>query len=290
MNQFIKPSWLRKSRQESSQSRQLARFLQGLNLNTVCSEANCPNLTECFNQRKATFLILGKICTRSCKYCGITKGQPLKPNPLEPMLIAEAVQKMDLKHVVITSVTRDDLSDGGSSQFASVIKLLKQLKPDLKIEVLIPDFNGTREALENVLQAEPDVVNHNLETVPRLYPLLRPAADFNQALKLLEHIKKYAKWKIPITKSGLIVGLGETDAEIYCVLEELKAVSCDSVTIGHYLPPSRKHLPIQRHVSLETFLAYEKYALKLGFKAVASGPFVRSSYQACALFKKTMGE
>lgn len=288
MNQFIKPPWVRKKRQDSPNSCQVTRLLQELNVNTVCIEANCPNLTECFNHRTATFLILGKICTRSCKYCGIIKGRPFIPNPLEPNLIAEAVQKMDLKHVVITSVTRDDLTDGGASHFASVITLLKKSKADLKVEVLIPDFAGSMKALDNVLAASPDVVSHNLETVPRLYPYLRPGTDFKQSLKLLKHIKTFVSGEKPITKSGIMVGLGETDAEIYSVLEELKEVACDCVTIGHYLPPSRKHLPVQHYVSLATFANYKNYALRIGFKAVAAGPFVRSSYQACELYKKSL--
>ena len=254
-------------------------MLRDLSLNTVCEGAACPNISECFNKGTATFMILGNNCTRNCKFCNIKNDLPLPVDNLEPEHIGEAVVRLGLKHVVITSVTRDDLSDGGSTQFANTIKAIRMQNKNVKIEVLIPDFNGSLSSLKTVLDASPDILNHNLETVPRIYPKVRPQGDFFQSLDLLIAAKKIAKTRI-YTKSGLMVGLGETEEEVVSAMLDLKMADCDFLSIGQYLSPSKEHYPVKEYISLPTFYFYKQKAEEIGFLSVASAPYVRSSYLA----------
>jgi lipoic acid synthetase len=244
-------------------------------IHTVCESAKCPNIGECFSQNTLTFMILGNICTRSCRFCGVNKGNPLPLDPEEPKRIASAVAKLGLNYVVITSVTRDDLPDGGAFQFSRAINALKNSNPMPKIEVLIPDFQGKQAALEKVLESRPFVLNHNLETVPRLYPLIRPQAGYQHSLNLI----KLAKNRGVVTKSGFMVGLGERKVEVLSVIKDLRTAGCDIVTVGQYLPPSKSHFSVVRYVHPDEFSEYRKFGESLGLK-IAAGPFVRSSYQA----------
>lgn len=272
------PSWIKRRFPPQEEWESVQRLLRTLALHTVCESARCPNIGECFRRGTATFLILGNVCTRSCRFCAVAKGTPGPLDPEEPERVAEAAQRLNLKHVVVTSVTRDDLPDGGAGHFAATIGAIRRVLPQATVEVLVPDFQGKEEALDTVLAARPDVLNHNVETVPRLYPSVRPQAHYERSLWLL----KRAKEKAPgiLTKSGLMVGLGETREEVEGVLRDLRGVQCDIVTIGQYLRPSVHHLPVAAYVPPEEFAYYREYALRLGFLGVASGPFVRSSYRA----------
>ncbi|MEN3184405.1 MAG: lipoyl synthase [Atribacterota bacterium] len=272
------PSWIKRRFPPQEEWESVQRLLRTLALHTVCESARCPNIGECFRRGTATFLILGNVCTRSCRFCAVAKGTPGPLDPEEPERVAEAAQRLNLKHVVVTSVTRDDLPDGGAGHFAATIGAIRRVLPQATVEVLVPDFQGKEEALDTVLAARPDVLNHNVETVPRLYPSVRPQAHYERSLWLL----KRAKEKAPgiLTKSGLMVGLGETREEVEGVLRDLRGVQCDIVTIGQYLRPSVHHLPVAAYIPPEEFAYYREYALRLGFLGVASGPFVRSSYRA----------
>lgn len=272
------PSWIKRRFPPQEEWEGVQKLLRTLALHTVCESARCPNIGECFRRGTATFLILGNVCTRSCRFCAVAKGTPGSPDPEEPERVAEAARKLNLKHVVITSVTRDDLPDGGAGHFAATIMAIRRVLPQATVEVLVPDFQGKEEALSIVLAARPHVLNHNVETVPRLYPSVRPQANYERSLWLLGR----AKEKAPdiLTKSGLMVGLGETREEVEGVLRDLKSVQCDIVTIGQYLRPSVRHLPVAAYIPPEEFEYYREYALRLGFLGVASGPFVRSSYRA----------
>ncbi len=272
------PSWIRRRFPPQEEWERVQKLLRTLTLHTVCESARCPNMGECFRRGTATFLILGNTCTRSCRFCAVEKGTPESPDPKEPERVAEAARQLGLKHVVVTSVTRDDLPDGGAGHFAATIKAIRERLPQATVEVLIPDFLGREEALDIVLAAHPDVLNHNVETVPRLYPLVRPQANYGRSLWLLRR----AKEKVPdlLTKSGLMVGLGETKEEVRAVLRDLREALCDIVTIGQYLRPSARHLPVSAYIPPEEFEDYREYAFRLGFLGVASGPFVRSSYRA----------
>lgn len=272
------PSWIKRRFPPQEEWESVQRLLRTLALHTVCESARCPNIGECFRRGTATFLILGNVCTRSCRFCAVAKGTPGPLDPEEPERVAEAAQRLNLKHVVVTSVTRDDLPDGGAGHFAATIGAIRRVLPQATVEVLVPDFQGKEEALDTVLAARPDVLNHNVETVPRLYPSVRPQAHYERSLWLL----KRAKEKAPgiLTKSGLMVGLGETREEVEGVLRDLRGVQCDIVTIGQYLRPSVRHLPVAAYIPPEEFAYYREYALRLGFLGVASGPFVRSSYRA----------
>lgn len=272
---MVLPSFLIKRIPKKRNIRKIRSLINNSQISTVCESAKCPNIGECFSQNTLTFMILGNICTRRCRFCGVEKGKPFYPDPEEPQKISEAVKKLSLNYVVITSVTRDDLPDGGSSHFAMVINILKNTVPVVKIEVLTPDFRGRASALETVLKAGPDVFNHNIETVPRLYSYIRPEANFQTSLKLI----KIAKNRGVVTKSGFMVGLGESQDEVLSVLGDLKASGCDIVTIGQYLPPSKSHPRVVRYVHPEEFKEYTELGNKLGLK-VFSGPFVRSSYRA----------
>ena len=278
-----KPEWL-KSRQIPTEEEQKVRLLmKNLHLNTVCREARCPNRTECFNRGTATFLIMGDTCTRRCRFCNVTKGTPRPLDPAEPGHVAEAVETLGLKYAVITSVTRDDLPDGGSGHFAEVIRAVRRIKNDVGIEVLIPDFRGDASALERVLEAGPDVLNHNVETVPRLYSQIRPGALYDRSLELLSRVKGIAP--SVKTKSGLMVGLGETDKELYDVFADLREAGCDMLTVGQYLAPTADHYPVQEYVTPDRFEEYRQKALEMGFADAACGPLVRSSYKAGEMFR-----
>ncbi|OGQ43780.1 MAG: lipoyl synthase [Deltaproteobacteria bacterium RIFCSPLOWO2_01_FULL_42_9] len=257
----------------------MKNILRSRNLHTVCESARCPNIGECFSKPTATFMILGDVCTRGCGFCSVDKGTiPLFVDPLEPHNIAITAKELGLRHLVITSVTRDDLTDGGAAQFALTIKAVKDTIPSISVEDLTPDFKGDERALKIVLDARPDIFNHNIETVPSLYAKVRPQADYKQSLQLIEMAKKTAGGVI--TKSGLMVGLGETSDEVKSVLKDLLNAGCDAVTIGQYLRPSIKNLEVQEYISLEVFKEYELYGKEIGLKHVYSGPFVRSSYNA----------
>lgn len=272
------PPWMKKKVPHSANVRIIKDMLQELKLNTVCQGAQCPNIAECFAQKTATFMILGDTCTRNCTFCAITKGQPLKVDLCEPERLAQAVSQMGLRHVVITSVTRDDLTDGGSAHFANTIRAVRQSSPDTVIEVLTPDFAGNLEAISQVVEARPDIFNHNLETAPRLYPRVRPKADYKRSLWLLQQVKKINP--DIYTKSGLMVGLGEQENEILTVMDDLLANHCDILTIGQYLQPTENHIELVEFITPETFARYKAQGLTKGFKYIAAGPFVRSSYHA----------
>lgn len=247
-------------------------------LNTVCQSAHCPNIGECFERGTATFLILGNRCSRNCGFCAVPSGVPLPPDDSEPEQVALAAEALGLRYVVVTSVTRDDLPDGGASQFAETIKAIRRRLPSSRVEVLIPDFQGSLRGLNVVLHALPDVLNHNLETVPRLYPLVRRQADYLRSLGLLRKAKELEPRLL--TKSGLMLGLGETREEVTGVLEDLKAADCDILTLGQYLQPSPRHLEVARYIAPEEFAGLKEEALGLGFAHVEAGPLVRSSYHA----------
>jgi lipoic acid synthetase len=257
-------------------------ILQDLSLNTVCEEASCPNIGECFQAGTATFLIMGPACTRACPYCDIDfEKQPQALDPSEPLRLAESVRRLGLKHVVITSVNRDDLADGGASQFVACITAVRQASPDTTIEVLIPDLCGNWEALATILAARPEVLNHNTETVPRLYRRVRPQGSYPRSLELLRRSRDLAPGVY--TKSGLMVGLGETDAEVQQVMEDLRAVDCDILTLGQYLQPSPKHLPVAEFITPQRFEAWRQIGEAQGFLQVVSSPLTRSSYHAEAV-------
>ncbi|MEW5769276.1 MAG: lipoyl synthase [Pseudomonadota bacterium] len=273
------PVWIKAQAPGSPEVARLKTILREARLHTVCEEAACPNLGECFRHGTATFMILGDLCTRRCPFCDVGHGKPLPPDPEEPRHLAETVAAMGLKYVVITSVDRDDLKDGGAGHFAACLRAVREAAPDTRIEILTPDFRG-REALAlEILAAEPpDVMNHNLETVPRLYKACRPGADYVHSLQLLRDFKARVPG-VP-TKSGIMLGLGETDEEVREVLADLRAHDVDMLTIGQYLQPSPHHLPVERFVTPDEFAAFERLALEMGFRNVASGPMVRSSYHA----------
>lgn len=276
-----KPPWLTVKWQQGENYRDLKGLMRGLGLHTVCEEAHCPNISECWEHRTATFLILGDTCTRSCGFCAIKTGRPAALDRGEPERVARAIETLKLQHAVITSVNRDELDDGGAEIFAEVIRLSRQYTPDCGIEVLIPDFKGVWWALQIVMEAEPNILNHNIESVPRLYYIVRPQAKYERSLELLQRAKGMdpTGGKI-LTKSGLMVGLGEEWDEILQVLRDLRAHDVDIVTIGQYLRPSFRHLPVMRYYTPDEFAQLKEFALGLGFKHVESGPLVRSSYHA----------
>ena len=278
-----KPHWLKRRLPLGPEYERTRRRIRDGRLHTVCQEANCPNIFECFSQHTATFLILGERCTRHCTFCAVEKGPIGPPDPDEPRRVADAAAKMELNYVVVTSVTRDDLEDGGAGQFAETIRALRQEIDGIRIEVLIPDFQGAAAALQTVLDAGPDILNHNIETVPRLYPEVRPQADYRQSLALLRRASVTAP-QIP-TKSGLMLGLGETDDEIRQVLSDLRGHGCRILTIGQYLQPSADHHPVVQYIAPEVFDAWRDCALEIGFDEVSAGPFVRSSYHAKQTFQ-----
>ncbi len=259
------------------------KLLAGFRLSTVCDTALCPNRGECFSNRTATFLILGDICTRNCTFCAVNHGRPSGlPDEGEPERLAQAVKELDLSHAVVTSVTRDDLPDGGARHYARVVEALRRNCPSVKVELLVPDFRGSREALAIILASRPDILAHNIETVPRLYPRVRKGAGYRRSLTLLEKVKGITA--SVITKSGLMLGLGEDNLEVEEVLRDLLEVGCDMLTLGQYLAPSIGHAPVARYVSQREFDGWHQKATELGFKSVAAGPLVRSSYKAAKFF------
>jgi lipoic acid synthetase len=277
-----KPRWLTRKLPSAPEYEQVRFLISDGQLHTVCQEAKCPNQFECFSQRTATFLILGSKCTRNCRFCSVAAGPSGPPDPEEPRRVAEAVERMRLKYVVVTSVTRDDVPDGGAGLFAETIAQIRRKVPGARIEVLIPDFQGDENALQNVLEAGPDILNHNIETVPRLYPSVRPQAIYSQSLELLERVAAHAS--IP-AKSGIMLGLGETFEEVQQTLEDLYHYGCSLLTLGQYLQPTKQHLPVERYVPPEEFEKWKQIASDIGFSEVASGPFVRSSYHASDLYE-----
>lgn len=278
-----KPPWLRRRLPTGSEYEKVRSLIHKGQLHTVCQEAKCPNQFECFSQRTATFLILGSKCTRNCRFCSIEEGPSGPPDPEEPRRVAEAAQRMQLKYVVVTSVTRDDIPDGGAALFAETIHQIRGKIPGALIEVLIPDFQGDEDALKTVLAAGPDILNHNIETVPRLYPSVRPQAVYSRSLALLERVKAH-KPSIP-AKSGIMLGLGETFEEVHQTLQDLFHHGCSLLTLGQYLQPTERHLPVERFVPPEEFDQWKQIASEIGFSEVASGPFVRSSYHASELYE-----
>ncbi|HOE05192.1 MAG TPA: lipoyl synthase [Bacteroidales bacterium] len=272
-----KPEWLNK-KMDFDGIAELTRMLRSLKLHTVCEGARCPNISECFARSTATFMILGDVCTRNCSFCAIPQHKPGPVDPEEPVHVAEAAKQLQLKHVVVTSVTRDDLADGGATQFALTIAEIRKQLPQATIEVLIPDLKGNNQSLEIVIQANPHIINHNMETVPSVFEVVRPMGNYAQSLALLKYVKNTAPHII--TKSGIMVGLGESPDEVLQVMDDLRGVKCDVMTIGQYLPPSSQHALLREYISPENFEYYKNEALKRGFRYVASSPYVRSSYNA----------
>ncbi len=281
-----KPAWLKKQLPKGGDYQRVTRLLSKANLHTVCQEANCPNMFECFSKNTSTFMILGDQCTRHCRFCNITAEPPLPVDAQEPANVASTAIELGLKYVVITSVTRDDLHDGGADQFAAVIHEIKQAgkkkNQNILVEVLVPDFQGNLKALKTVVDASPDVINHNIETVSSLYPKVRPEAQYSRSLEFIKAVKQLAP-KMP-TKSGIMVGLGESNNQLVETMKDLFAHDCDILTIGQYLQPTRKHLEVEKYYTPDEFQELEMQARKIGFKQVASGAFVRSSYKAEDLF------
>ena len=277
-----KPDWLRIRLGDPTNQNHLLKLIQGLNLHTVCQEAKCPNIFECWSDRTATFMLGGDICTRHCGFCAVGKGAPGALDADEPRHVGEAVRHLNLAHAVITSVNRDDLPDGGAAHWAETIRQVRALNPECKVEVLIPDFNGDEAALNTVLDAAPDVLNHNTETIARLYRRVRPDADYQQSLTLLKRAAERRDRKLPsmMTKSGIMVGLGEEFDEVVELMKDLRASSCDIMTIGQYLQPSARRLPVERYVTPEEFDRWRDIGMGLGFKHVQSSPLTRSSYHA----------
>lgn len=275
----VKPAWLRVKAPQIERVGTVKDVLRDLGLNTVCEEASCPNIGECFHNGTATFLIMGPACTRACPYCDIDfEKKPQALDSTEPQRLAEAVRRMRLNHVVITSVNRDDLPDGGASQFVRCIEAVRQASPGTTIEVLIPDLCGNWDALETILAAAPEVLNHNSETVPRLYRRVRPQGNYDRSLELLQRSRQLAPRVY--TKSGIMVGLGETTAEVEAVMGDLRAIDCDILTLGQYLQPTPKHLPVAEFVPPDRFAAWQTYGESLGFLQVVASPLTRSSYHA----------
>ncbi|MBI5416811.1 lipoyl synthase [Candidatus Poribacteria bacterium] len=272
------PGWLRESLPNKKISDEMASLLKQFNLNTVCQSARCPNIGKCFSHKTATFMILGNICTRKCTFCAVKKGKPEKIQDNEPENIAKACSLLNIKHIVITSVTRDDLPDGGAGHFTRVIKEIKKINNKTIVEVLTPDFQGNIKSLEIITEAHPDIFNHNIETVPNLYPYIRPEANFDRSINLLINIKRINP--DIYSKSGIMVGMGETEEQVYDVMERLRTANCDILTIGQYLQPTKTHYPVKEYITPDIFEKYKAKAIDMGFKYVASAPLVRSSFEA----------
>jgi lipoic acid synthetase len=286
MSNLRKPLWLKKRIPAFQDLQKVKSILAEAGVHTVCEEARCPNLGECFSQGTATILILGRICTRNCGFCAVENGLPAPLNAAEPEHVAQAVKRMGLRYVVITSVTRDDLPDGGASYFAKTIQAIRALNQTIKVEILVPDFKGELDSLALVLEERPDVLNHNIETIPRLYPEVRPQADYERSLNLLKRSKE--SHPHILTKSGFMLGLGETREEVLDLFQDLREAKCDFLTIGQYLQPHTNRLPVVRYIPPEEFEVYRKIGEGMGFKMVSSGPFVRSSFHASQMFEMNL--
>lgn len=273
-----KPEWLKKRITNVENIEETVELLRKLSLNTVCEGADCPNISECFGKNTATFMIMGEVCTRNCRFCAVDNGKPRKLDSKEPENIGKACRELGLKHIVITSVTRDDLEDSGAGHYAETVNQIRKLNPYATIELLIPDLKGDWESLEVILDAKPDILNHNMETVQRLYEEVRPEAVYERSLELLKKVKEYDN-RI-FTKSGIMLGLGEEESEVLQVMEDLRKIDCDILTIGQYLQPSEGHILLKEYIHPDKFKEYEKLGLEKGFKYVSSGPFVRSSFNA----------
>ena len=273
-----RPEWLKKRVKNTENIHETVKLLRSLSLHTVCEGAACPNIMECFGKKTATFMIMGDVCTRKCRFCGVAKGEPQKLNHNEPINIGKACNELELKHVVITSVTRDDIADGGAEHFAKTVYEIRRQNPNITIELLIPDLQGDWDALKIIIDSNPDILNHNLETVPSLYKEVRPQADYERSLQLIKKVKNYRS-KI-YTKSGIMLGLGEKEFEILKAMDDLVHANCDILTIGQYLQPSEEHIQLKEYIHPDKFKEYEYIGLKKGFNYVSSGPFVRSSFNA----------
>jgi lipoic acid synthetase len=276
---LVKPEWLKARYSCCPEVDRIRQILRSNKLHTVCEEATCPNIGECFKQGTATFLILGDTCTRNCPFCDVNHGIPVSPDVNEPENLARAVAAMGLRYVVITSVTRDDLPDGGAGQYSGCISSLRSKNPDLRIEILVPDFQGSEDTALGILSTNPpDIFNHNLETVRSLYPTVRPSADYDGSLRLLRRFKDISG--STLTKSGIMLGFGETREEVFKALQDLRDHGCDMLTLGQYLQPSKRHVPVQRYIPPEEFFDYREVGLTMGFSHIEAGPLVRSSYHA----------
>jgi lipoic acid synthetase len=278
-----RPDWLKIKLPVGDNFNDVRNLMRKQKLNTVCEEANCPNIAECWNNRTATFMILGDICTRTCGFCNVKSGLPTELDLDEPRRVAESIKELQLRHAVITSVNRDELKDGGAGIFKEVVRLCREEVPDCTVEILIPDFKGEEHAFEIIMQSPPDILNHNLETVERLYHVVRPQAKYHRSLELIKWFKQKGLSRrdgFPKTKSGLMVGIGEKPDEVINVMNDLVSYGCDILTIGQYLQPTKQHLPVDRFVSPDEFNMYKEEGLKIGFKIVESSPLVRSSYHA----------
>lgn len=276
--QLSRPEWLKVKCPDVSKMQQIKGMMDKLKLHTVCESAHCPNVGECFGSSTATFMIMGDVCTRNCAFCAVNHGTPTMLDPQEPDNLANAVELLGLKHVVITSVTRDDLDDGGADHFRAVVRTVRNKKPDVSIELLIPDMGGNEDALKIIAEAQPDVLNHNVETVPSLYKEVRPQADYERSIRLFKFVKTINPQLI--TKSGLMLGLGEQTEQVIGVMKDLHHAGCDILTLGQYLRPSENHIPMKRYITPEEFEMYRQQGLKIGFRAVVAKPLVRSSYYA----------
>ncbi|WP_446896984.1 lipoyl synthase [Clostridium sp. LBM24168] len=273
-----RPEWLKMKAPDETVLSNMEDMVRNLSLHTVCENAICPNIGKCFKNKTATFMVMGDICTRNCRFCAVSKGRPSALDSREPKNVAIASRKLGLKHTVITSVTRDDLEDGGADHFVKIIKEIRKENPESTIELLIPDLRGNWEALKKIIDAKPDILNHNMETIEVLYEKVKPMGNYDRSIELLRQVKVLNE-KV-YTKSGIMVGLGETKRQVMKVMDDLLNVNCDILTIGQYLRPSKKHLPVFEYVSPEVFQEYKEIALRKGFKFVTSGPYVRSSYKA----------
>jgi len=282
------PEWLTIRLPRPDAIKEVEQMMRSKNLHTVCESARCPNLPECWSKKTATFMILGNTCTRSCGFCAIKVGRGEELDPFEPFNVAQTAKTMGMQHVVVTSVSRDDLPDQGAAQFAKTIKMLQRHCPDVIVEVLTPDFRGSEECLRTVCEARPDIYNHNIETVERLHTIVRPQAKYHRTMELLRMVKEIDPGIY--TKSGIMLGLGETKDEVLRVLEDLRAHDVDAVTIGQYLRPTMKHLPVVEYIHPDVYKEYEEIGNQMGFAFVASGPFIRSSYNAIAFSEKVMKE
>ncbi len=283
MEKLRLPEYLKRGIIDTEKTKLVRHTLKDYCLNTVCEAARCPNKNECYSKNTATFLIMGNICTRNCRFCNVSAGKPEILSPKEPQKIADAILKLGLKYAVITSVTRDDLPDGGASHFANVIYEIRKLTPNVRVEVLTPDFKGNKDAVDIVIKAKPDVFNHNIETVPSLYKKARPQANYNQSLDFLDYIKKHSNI---LTKTGIMLGLGETKDELIKVFEDLVKIKCDIVTIGQYIQPSKSHLPVIKYYEPSEYDELTAIAKSMGIKHTFFSPLARSSYKAVEVFEK----